>query len=153
MQTFLPYGEQHDANARALDYKRLGKQRVEGYQLLNANNVRSRGWRNHPAARMWYKYDTALVAYTLDMCERWTELGYKDSIADKLAREYRGEVRLVLQGKWIDPWWIDHPIIHDIVLSHRSNLVRKLPEHYGPLWPDVPNDLPYVWPGPIPPKE
>jgi alpha-tubulin suppressor-like RCC1 family protein len=31
--------------------------------------------------------------------------------------------------------------------SHRSNLIRKMPEHYGPIWPDVPDDLPYYWPG------
>lgn len=31
-------------------------------------------------------------------------------------------------------------------LSHRSNLIRKLPSHYGPLWPNVPDNLPYIWP-------
>jgi hypothetical protein len=30
--------------------------------------------------------------------------------------------------------------------SHRSALVRKDPEHYRPRFPDVPPDLPYVWP-------
>jgi hypothetical protein len=30
--------------------------------------------------------------------------------------------------------------------SHRSALVRKDPGHYRPLFPDVPDDLPYVWP-------
>jgi hypothetical protein len=34
----------------------------------------------------------------------------------------------------------------------RSNLLRKLPEHYGILFPDVPNDLPYVWPVPNVPE-
>jgi hypothetical protein len=33
--------------------------------------------------------------------------------------------------------------VHD---SHRSALVRKDPGHYRPLFPDVPDDLPYVWP-------
>ena len=36
----------------------------------------------------------------------------------------------------------------DLILSHRSNLIRKAPEHYAPLWPDVPDNLPYVWPVP-----
>jgi hypothetical protein len=30
--------------------------------------------------------------------------------------------------------------------SHRSKLVQKAPEHYRPLFPDVPDDLDYVWP-------
>ena len=35
MQTFLPTSDFRES-ARLLDYKRLGKQRVEGMQLLNA---------------------------------------------------------------------------------------------------------------------
>ena len=35
MQTFLPVADFVES-ARMLDYKRLGKQRVEGMQLLNA---------------------------------------------------------------------------------------------------------------------
>ena len=30
--------------------------------------------------------------------------------------------------------------------SHQAALVRKLPEHYRRLFPDVPDDLPYIWP-------
>ena len=30
--------------------------------------------------------------------------------------------------------------------SHQSSLVRKDATHYGPLFPEVPDDLPYVWP-------
>jgi hypothetical protein len=30
--------------------------------------------------------------------------------------------------------------------SHRSALVRKDPAYYRPLFPDVPDDLEYVWP-------
>ena len=33
MQTFLPY-EDFTKTAQCLDYKRLGKQRVEAYQIL-----------------------------------------------------------------------------------------------------------------------
>ena len=35
MQTFLPYPD-FKKSASCLDYKRLGKQRVEGLQILNA---------------------------------------------------------------------------------------------------------------------
>jgi hypothetical protein len=41
------------------------------------------------------------------------------------------------------PSWLGEPALHR---SHQSALVRKLPEHYRPLFPEVPDDLPYVWP-------
>ena len=34
MQTFLPY-ESFEDTAKVLDYRRLGKQRVEGMQIIN----------------------------------------------------------------------------------------------------------------------
>ena len=40
------------------------------------------------------------------------------------------------------PWLGDR----DFHRSHQSNLIRKDREHYGPLFPDVPDDLEYVWP-------
>ena len=39
--------------------------------------------------------------------------------------------------------WLGDPAVHR---SHQSALVRKDPDHYRPLFPDVPDDLPYVWP-------
>ena len=35
MQTFLPY-ESFEESASVLDWRRLGKQRVEGMQIINA---------------------------------------------------------------------------------------------------------------------
>jgi len=38
-------------------------------------------------------------------------------------------------------------ITPEFTLSHQSNLLRKDPEFYRPVFgPDVPDDLPYVWP-------
>jgi hypothetical protein len=45
------------------------------------------------------------------------------------------------------PPWLGDEAFH---LSHRSALVRKDPDHYRPLYPDAPDDLPYVWPVPKP---
>ena len=43
----------------------------------------------------------------------------------------------------LPPWLFDEAV----QLSHRSSLLRKEPEHYGPLFPpDTPRDLDYVWP-------
>ena len=41
------------------------------------------------------------------------------------------------------PPWLGDPDFHR---SHRSALVRKDPGYYRPVFPEVPDDLPYVWP-------
>ena len=41
------------------------------------------------------------------------------------------------------PPWLGLDALHT---SHRSALVRKEPEHYRSPFPDVPDDLPYLWP-------
>jgi hypothetical protein len=46
-----------------LDDKRLGKQRVETYQLIRALEGTTKGWRNHPACVMWEKNIDALKLY------------------------------------------------------------------------------------------
>ena len=61
MQTFLPYPD-FVASVKALDYRRLGKQRVEAMQLVNSTNKLAAdpsakvGWANHPARTMWRGY-------------------------------------------------------------------------------------------------
>ncbi|MGX1122677.1 hypothetical protein RKD37_008040 [Streptomyces ambofaciens] len=42
------------------------------------------------------------------------------------------------------PPWLGDEAFHR---SHRSALVRKDPAVYAGLFPGVPDDLPYVWPG------
>lgn len=42
------------------------------------------------------------------------------------------------------PEWFGDKDFHR---SHASNLIRKNPEHYRPIFgDDVPDDLPYIWP-------
>jgi len=50
VQTFLPYTD-FIKSAKCLDYKRLGKQRVEAKQILNIllGETTKAGWTNHPA--------------------------------------------------------------------------------------------------------
>ncbi len=149
MQTFLPYAD-FAATARALDPRRLGKQRVEAIQVLRALTVPGYGWRRHPAALMWTGYEEALVRYGLEICRRWCDLGHDDTCAGTLladldaatgVRSPRDQESLAAAGD-LPPWLGDHAF-H---LSHRSALVRKDPAHYRELFPDVPDDLPYVWP-------
>jgi hypothetical protein len=76
MQTFLPYPD-FEATARVLDWRRLGKQRVECMQILNALHGTSKGWVNHPAVRMWRGYEDALETYQSFMIEEWVRRGEK----------------------------------------------------------------------------
>lgn len=144
MQTFLPCPG-FRASAALLDDRRLGKQRVEVLQVLRALTWTSYGWRNHPAVRMWRGFVPGLVAYGLAVCDEWVARGRVDAVGEALLGFTGGRApdvdELAARGQL--PPWLGHDPVH---ASHRSALVRKDPEHYRPLFPDVPDDLPYVWP-------
>lgn len=141
MQTFLPYPS-FAASAAVLDQKRLGKQRVETFQLLRALTVPGHGWRNHPATKMWRGYLPALVSYGLVMTDEWIARGRNDTVREKI-RVFAPEVDGVAQDELELPPWIGDEAFHR---AHRSNLIRKDAEFYVPRFGDVPEDLPYVWP-------
>ena len=152
MQTFLPYADP-EASARALDVKRLGKQRVECLQVVRGLTVPGYGWRRHPAVLMWSGCLEALGRYALTCCEVWVEGGRADTVATTLVADLAaGGVTRVrdqaeLEAAGDVPWWWGLEPVHR---SHRSALLRKDPDHYGPMFPGVPADLAYVWPGPEP---
>ncbi|WP_093802910.1 MSMEG_6728 family protein [Streptomyces sp. Wb2n-11] len=159
MQTFLPYPD-FRASALVLDRRRLGKQRVEALQVLRGLVVPGYGWRHHPAVRMWAGYEEALVRYGLEVCKVWREYGHQDSCAATLVADLlafrpgvpvRDQALLAVAGEL--PPWLGDDVFHR---SHRSALVRKDSTTYAPLFPGVPEDLPYVWPtsdraGPVSP--
>ena len=134
MQTFLPYAE-YDKSVQVLDNKRLGKQRVEVYQILIAL-VEKRGWINHPATKMWKDSIRSLVDYGLMACKEWVYRGFNDTCYSKISA-YRNH------GMTGDPWWLGIPEFH---MSHRSNLLAKDPEQYREKFPDVEPGMPYHWP-------
>ncbi len=149
MQTFLPHPG-FAATAEILDPLRLGKQRVEAIQVLRGLTVPGYGWRHHPAVRMWVGYEEALVCYGLEICRVWTATGRADTCAATLVADLtaatgipapRHQAELARTGDL--PPWLGDPAFHR---SHRSALIRKDPAYYAPLFPDVPPDLPYVWP-------
>ena len=150
MQTFLPYAD-FEESARALDPKRLGKQRVECIQVLRGLTVPTYGWRHHPAVKMWRGHEEALGRYAFTVCEVWTELGFGDTCAATLGSDLaaygvssvRSQPELAAAGAL--PSWLGDEEFHR---SHRSSLLRKDPDFYGPRFSDVPDDLPYVWPLP-----
>jgi len=148
MQTFLPYAD-FERSARALDLKRLGKQRVECIQVLRGLTRSDYGWRNHPAVLMWKGHEEALGRYSFTMCEVWTERGFADTCAATIGLDLReAGVTAVRTQAELDaagalPSWLGDPAFHR---SHQSSLVRKDPDHYRPLFPQVPDDLEYLWP-------
>lgn len=141
MQTFLPYPD-FARSAEVLDDRRLGKQRVEAYQILRTLLGVTRGWRHHPAVRMWRGHELALISYGLAVCAEWRGRGFTDHVADTLMELSVKLLRTEACGS--DPPWLGDADFHR---SHRSNLLRKAPGHYAGLSGfDVPADLPLVWP-------
>lgn len=138
MQTFLPY---HDIerSMKALDYQRLGKQRIEALQLVRASIDPTLGWRNHPARRMWEGHELALVRYGLLCCAEWMSRGFVDTQWEKF--DYFKKDPLIWATNGDLPPWFDEAFHR----SHRANLVRKNPSFYQPLFGDL-SPEPYIWP-------
>jgi hypothetical protein len=140
MQTFLPYAS-FSESAKVLDMKRLGKQRVEVLQLLNSfYKPNYKGWKNHPAREMWRGYENCLASYGQVICTEWVSRGYKDTCFEKISAYLDSSKPVEF------PSWVGREDIHQ---SHKSRLIQKFPDHYKPIWPDVPDNLEYVWPVPL----
>lgn len=136
MQTFLPW-RSFTASAGVLDYRRLGKQRVEARQLIDTLEGKKSGWRNHPACIMWEGHVDCLKEYFNIMSAAWMERGYTHSMGF-----YK------IPDSYDDPWWMGKEAFH---LSHRSNLKRKNPTYYTDKFEDgLQIDIPYCWPGNTP---
>jgi len=158
MQTFLPYPS-YKQSAEILDYKRLGKQRLEGLSILylcfrhHGRDLREgftfsdkkadalwKQYQNHPAVLMWIDHELALSHYIHAICREWVNRGYKDRQQLNLNRLYKHGA---FDNYMTDavPFWFGDRLFH---ASHRSMLYKKDPEHYH-MFADEP-DLNYVWP-------
>jgi hypothetical protein len=144
MQTFLPYPN-FAASAYVLDDRRLGKQRVEAFQILRALVFPNYAWKQHPAVRMWRGFVPALVTYGVACSDEWTDRGFSDRVRESLLTFTGGrlpdEMHLRAEGQM--PPWLGLAALHE---SHQSALVRKDPEYYRTYFPFVADDLPYLWP-------
>lgn len=148
MQTFLPLPD-FAASAATLDDRRLGKQRVEALQVLRALTRVTYGWKRHPAVRMWAGHAEGVAAYGLAVCDEWVARGRADTCAATIGTDLaaaglpapRSQTELAAAHRLPD--WLGDERLHR---SHRAALVRKDPEHYGPLFPDADPELPYFWP-------
>lgn len=152
-------------SAQVLDYKRLGKQRVEALQILKTLNrgpylctecdypfsygccggygkPKSTPWYNHPAVRMWKGYEVALMEYLFAMCHEWVaNRGYKDTCWIKAIEVGPHPPNVGCRTKM--PHWFGDKAFH---LSHQSNLLRKNKTYYGKFFFGIPDNLPYIWP-------
>src|SRR5919112_5147061 len=124
MQTFVPYAD-FQASARALDTKRLGKQRVEVIQIVRALTVPGYAWSQHPAVLMWKGFEEALGRYGFTCCEVWLELGFGDTCAATIGADLRTagidtvRTQAELAAAGALPPWLGDEVVHR---SHRSAL-------------------------------
>ena len=157
MQTFMPLASFIDT-AACLDQRRLGKQRIEGLQLLRTCFNRRQNldipWAMHPACKMWVGYEEALAAYTLTMCREWKRRSYLDTTTDEVLQfwqEQTGEDKVRTFGELrktndVPPWFGDV----DFHESHMAALLRKDALFYwykfkGAI-PSCGVWAPYMWP-------
>jgi hypothetical protein len=121
--------------AKALDYRRLGKQRVEAYQLWRALMGITKGWTRHPATLMWSGHTCFLALYCNTMIDEWVARGYKNTM-QKLPHCKNP------RPPW---WWGWEPMI----MSHKASLNRKMPTYYSFKVGDY-ERWGYIWPTKVP---
>lgn len=130
MQVFVPYPSIEQTVA-CLDYKRLGKQRVEAWQILGAITAPTeQGWTRHACVEMWRDAAAFLTNYYDACLTEWQRRGYKNTLP-----------YFNLPPAPPPLWWGD-PVVHS---SHRSQLLSKAPDYYSQFgWTDTPGS-PYAW--------
>lgn len=137
MQTFIPYNN-FTKSAEVLDNKRLWKNILETNQIYKilTNQIDGGQYKVHPVVKMWKNHEDLLLLYRNTFVTEW--FNRRLSNPPKIDDNY-----LFLNVKKI-PDWIDDERVY---LSHKSNLIRKNPKHYRPIFgDDVPENLPYFWP-------
>lgn len=133
MQTFLPL-EDFRQSARCLDRQRLGKQRVEAWQILNTL-LHGGGWSHHPAVKMWNDHVSWLRRYGICICEEWISRGYKDTMRERF-------LKICLKSTKRPPW-LGSKRFHS---SHRAALLAKNIIWYSQFgWEEYPI-IDYYWP-------
>lgn len=147
VNTFLPYAD-FDRSIRCLDLKRLGKQRVEAYQIwlaLKYTTETKSAWINHPAVQMWKGYEKALELYILKCMNEWskhTTKGGKPFSNTKMAEniEKHGIGKNLSNIRY--PPWFGNKIFHQ---SMKAKLYHKNPMHYS-MFEKYRHITDYVWP-------
>lgn len=127
MQTFI-VSTDHEETGWILDRKRLNKQILEAYQILNVirgnefnSNGRITAWAHHPAVMMWVGYHDALAEYAWQLV----------SVANRRdinVSTYR-EILPPRTRSAPMPWWWESDV-DKVIASHQASLYRKDDDHY-----------------------
>lgn len=131
MQTFLPSANATIA-ARLLDSKRLNKQILECYQILNVLSGQSPtgGWRNHPAVLMWKGYERGLWSYVQAMILEAKQRGIRtENNENNLNR-----LKSICWDTWGDnkpSFWNDPNKVMRVTTTHKASLFDKDPIYYA----------------------
>ena len=168
MQTFLPHADFYKS-AHCLDDRRLGKQRVEGYQILKSLSI---GPYQRFHDNNWISCDetTYKLLKSMKIKKLVRKTPWYNHPATKMWCGYERKLREyteVVCNAWVSrgfkdtiveklksiscqfsknlscPNWLGDVSFH---ASHRSNLLRKHKGWYSKFNWSEPDDLPYVWP-------
>jgi len=156
MQTFIPIATTNFREiAKVLDNQRLNKQALEGWQILmtlteldpDGNDRIPKGWRNHPAVKMWRGYERALLDYIIAMCDEWRDRQYKTTIDTKAKATFK--VALA-KGKVSNVLSYPPCIVEEVATTHRTALLAKHYEWYSQFnWAEDTGTAPltyeYLW--------
>lgn len=120
------------ACAEVLDTKRLVKQLLEGRQIMNvlAGEQAGKGWKNHPAVKMFEGYEVTLYSYLKAIRDEMQNRGYKWEknwavIQDLFNRHFSNDLQAT-------PYWmLDQEKWNRVMITHRGRLWEKDPQHYA----------------------
>jgi hypothetical protein len=133
MQTFLPYSS-FSETARCLDNKRLGKQRVEAFTIIEIleGRTKTKAWLHHPCLLMWRGYENNLKYYYNDILREWINRGFNNHM-----------LFFNVKIGWRNPEWLYDEKIYS---SHRAALLTKNYGWYKQFgWKEEPK-IDYYWP-------
>ena len=130
---------------KLLDYRRLGKQRVEAQQIINALEKLSNGWTNHPVTIMWKDHIIGLKYYFNCCVEEWIIRGYVNNMTLYDIPSFEDEKKIL-------PWFYYN---HQIQESFKASLLRKDPTYYSAVISCDENYMHYgyIWIGKLNPEQ
>jgi hypothetical protein len=131
MQTFLPSANATIA-ASMLDSKRLNKQILECYQILNVLSGKSKGggWRNHPAVLMWKGYEKGLWKYVQAMIVEARSRGIRTENNEANLNNLK-DLCWDIWGDNPPSFWNDKTKLMRVVTTHKASLFDKDPMFYA----------------------
>lgn len=108
---------------------------MEGRQILSALAGETKGWRNHPATRMFAGHETTLFRYLFSIADAMAMRGYK----------YENNWQVIthtFQTKFgwtrvVEPDWMLDDRFNKVITTHRANLYLKAPHLYPQYEPET----------------